>query len=121
MKSKFSSTVVTVAFLLTIVGCSAPRGLDHKASAPTPYVEKDVSINEQEFANKVGEAMQNSDLVLSWSPKGENVTIHSGSVYINGLGERCKKAFYVQNTVNYQFAVCQNATSGTWRYIEPLE
>lgn len=121
---KFFSKLVLLSCLTivtSITGCSAPRGLEHKASLPTPYQEPAADEQTKQFALSVGEAMTDTQITLPWSPIGENVNIFSGTFYTNGLGERCKKAYYQVNNANIQFAVCQNAETKTWHYVKPLK
>ena len=117
MKKIIGITTVTVLIMM-LCSCSAPRGLDHKASQPSVVTDEVSTLSQDKqfcsefFSMSVGESS-----FMSYTPYADSVEVKAGDFYISGLGQKCRKGFVP--ALSLTFAVCSDS-EGILRVVKPL-
>lgn len=107
--------ILGLTMTLVLVGCSAPRGLGHIPSAPSPVVDPAQSEVESSFAKEAGELALGAVAMFEKTPVGSS-QVRALSRYVNGLGETCTKVEMKTQSGSALAGLCQGR-DGVWRYV----
>lgn len=110
--------LIGTAFLsvVMLVGCQAPRGLQHEVSAPMPIIDKQQDVEVQVFAKTLATMPISTMKVINDSPLGV-VQVTKDREYTNALGEQCFRFTLTTDVTRKQVAVCR-LSGDHWRYVE---
>lgn len=115
-----SIVCLAVALSMVLIGCSAPRGLAHRASRPISNIEEAQRTPlEIQFADNFVKQTTNTQYFVAQSPLGDNLNILAGDFYTNGLAQNCRKGYFFKNNSQIQFAVCKGSDE-QYRVVKPL-
>lgn len=107
--------ILGMTMTLVLVGCSAPRGLGHTPSVPSPVVDPEQSEVESTFAKEAGELTIGSVAFFAKTPVGYS-QVRALSRYVNGLSETCTKVEMKTQSGSALAGLCQDK-DGVWRYV----
>lgn len=105
-------TLITVS----LMGCQAPRGLQHEVSAPEIVVDAPQSAQIQQFAQTLADLPMGSTVLLGATPQGL-VQVIKVREYMNALGEKCYRYTLKNEQTQKHAAVCR-VNGEQWRYVE---
>ena len=113
-------TAAVLGLALVLVGCSAPRGLQHKATRPvTEKLDAPQDDVTAAFAAKAGN-LKAGQTVSANLPEGGVGTVSVARIdatYKNALGEACRRVGVKrQGKAPTRAAVCLTK-EGEWRYV----
>lgn len=121
MKNKARLLTFLSVAVLTLAGCSAPRGLDHRATRP---VAQGIDAPQSEALQLLAEKLSpmNPGQAVTETMDGKSYQIEVVSLYVNALGESCKRLHLKSDTqsVAKKASICLNSEA-KWRYIAPLQ
>lgn len=122
MKRTTWMAAAVVGMALILAGCSAPRGLQHKASRPvTENLDAPQDDVTAAFAATAGNLKLGETLSVNLPEGGLGaVSVAKGDAgYKNALGETCRRVDVKrQGRTMTRAAVCLT-TDGVWRYVAP--
>lgn len=122
MKKLSLVTVALLGAVLAVTGCSAPRGLQHKATRPvTENLDAPQDDVTAAFAATAGNLKvgQTVSVNLPEGGVGAVSVAKTDNAYKNALGETCRRVDVKrQGKTPTRAAVCLSK-EGVWRYVAP--
>lgn len=122
MKKQCLVTVALLGAVLAVTGCSAPRGLQHKATRPvTENLDAPQDAVTAAFAATVGNLKPGQTVSVNLPEGGVGAVsaVRIGAAYKNALGESCRRVDVKrQGKTSTRAAVCLTK-DGVWRYVAP--
>ena len=122
MKQKTLMLTVVIGAALLAAGCSAPRGLQHKATRPvTENLDAPQDDVTAAFAATAGNLKpgQTVSVNLPEGSVGAVSVAKTDNAYKNALGETCRRVDVKrQGKAPTRDAVCLTK-EGVWRYVAP--
>ena len=122
MKRKTWMTVAVVGLALILAGCSAPRGLQHKATRPvTENLDAPQDDVTAAFAATAGQLKPGQTVSVNLPEGGVGaVSVAKGDAgYKNALGETCRRVDVKRQGKAMTRAVVCLTADGVWRYVAP--
>ena len=115
---KLLKIATAAVLLMTLCSCSAPRGLDHKASRPSVVTDEVSTLSQdKQFCSEFFSLSSGESSFMSYTPYADSVAVEAGDFYISGLGQKCRKGFIP--ALSLTFAVCSDS-EGILRAVKPL-